>query len=208
MKATPAGELFTVFIVDDDDEIVRELSRLLRAHGYKTQSFTSSEEFLEKHDSSLPGCALLNLSMSGLELQQALARNDGATRPIVFSTACADILSTVRAMKAGSVDVLTRPVEDAALLAAITQAEQLDADLRRESVELSSIEERLSSLTRREREVLEHVIAGRLNRQIASDLGTVLQTIKVYRGRMMKKMKVRSVAELVWLAARIGVSIA
>jgi len=139
MKATPSGEPFVIFIIDDDDGII---PGLLRSHGYETQSFTSSEEFLEKHDRSLPGCALLDLSMAGLELQQTLARNDGARRPIVFLTGRADILSSVRAMKAGAVDILTKPVEGGALLAAIAQAEQLGADLRRESAELSCIEER------------------------------------------------------------------
>jgi FixJ family two-component response regulator len=206
MKATPSDEPFTIFIVDDDDGVIWGLSRLLRCQGYETQSFASSEEFLEKHDRLLPGCALLDLSVPGLELQQALTRNNGARRPIVFLTGRADILWCVRAMKAGAVDILTKPVDNGALLAAIAQAEQLDAELRRESTELSSIEERLSSLTRRELEVLGHVVTGRKNRQIASDLGTVEQTIKVHRARMMKKMKVRSIAELVRLAERAGVS--
>jgi FixJ family two-component response regulator len=199
-------EPFTIFIVDDDDGAISELSRRLRSLGYKTQTFTSSEEFLEDHDRSLPGCALLDLSTPGLELQQALARNGGARRPIVFLTRRADIPRSVRAIKAGAVDILTKPVDDGILLAAMAQAQRLDADLRRESAELSSIEERLSNLTRREREVLGHVVAGRKNKRIASDLGTVEQTIKVHRARMMKKMKVRSIAELVRLAERAGVS--
>ena len=209
MKATPSGETFTVFIVDDDEGVVRGLSQLLRAHGYETQSFASSEEFLQKHDRSLPGCALLDLSVPGLELQQAFARNDGGgRRPIIFLTGRADILSSVRAIKAGAVDILTKPVDDGALLAAIAQAEQLDADQRRESAELLSIEKRLSNLTRREREVLRYVVAGRKSKQIANELGTVEQTIKVHRARMMTKLKVRSISELVRLAERAGVSMA
>jgi len=209
MKATPSGETFTVFIVDDDDGVVRGLSRLLRSHGYEAQSFTSSEEFLQKHDRSLPGCAPLDLSVLGLELQQAFVRNDcGARRPIVFLTERADTLSSVRAIKAGAVDILTKPVDDGALLAAIAQAEQLDADQRRESAELLSIEKRLSNLTRREREVLGYVVAGRKSKQIANELGTVEQTIKVHRARMMTKLKVRSISELVRLAERAGVSMA
>jgi FixJ family two-component response regulator len=205
-KTTP--EPFTIFIVDKDDGIIGGLSRLLRSHGYGTQSFASPKEFLEKHDWSLPGCALLDLSVPGLELQQTLLRNDGVRRQIVFLTGRVDILSSVRALKAGAVDILTKPVDHGELLTAIAQSERLDAELRRERAELSSIEERLSSLTRREREVLEHIVAGTKNRQIASELGTVEQTIKVHRARIMKKMKIRSIAELVWLAARVGLSMA
>jgi FixJ family two-component response regulator len=208
MNATPSGEPFVIFIIDDDDGISPGLLRLLRSHGYETQCFTSAEEFLEKHDRSLPGCALLDLSMAGLELQQTLAHSDGARRPIVFVTGRADIPSSVRAMKGGAVDILTKPMDHGALLAAIAQAEQLDAGLRRESAELSCIEERLSTLTRRQLEVLGYVVAGRKNKQIASDLGTAVQTIKVHRARMMKKMKVRSIAELAQLAVRAGVSMA
>jgi FixJ family two-component response regulator len=208
METKTTREPFTIFIVDKDDGIIGGLSRLLRSHGYETQSFASSEEFLEKHDRSLPGCALLVLSKPGLELQQTLLRSNGARRPIVFLTGRVDILSSVRAMKAGAVDILTKPVDHAALLAAIAQAEQLDAVLRHERAELSSIEKRLLSLSRREREVLGHVVAGRKNKQIASELGTVEQTIKVHRARMIKKMKVRSLAELVWLAAKVGLSMA
>ena len=205
----PAGEAFTIFIVDDDAAVVRALSRLLRSHGYETRSFTSSEKFLEGHDRSLPGCAVLDLSMpglDGLELQQALAC-DGVDRPIVFLTGRGDVPSSVKAMKAGAVDFLTKPVDDYELLAAIAQAEELDASSRRTNAELSSIRERISRLTPREREVLGHVVAGKLNKQIAGDLGTVEKTIKVHRARMMKKMNVRSVADLARLAEKAGVSI-
>jgi FixJ family two-component response regulator len=208
--AMPPGEPFTIFIVDDDAGVVRALSRLLRSHGYETQSFTSSEDFLERHDRSLPGCAVLDLSMpglDGLELQQALACCGGPARPIVFLTGRGDVPSSVRAMKAGAVDFLIKPVDDDELLAAIAQAEERDASSRRSSAELSSIQERLSRLTPREREVLGHVVAGRLNKQIAGDLGTVEKTIKVHRARMMKKMDVRSVADLARLAEKAGVSV-
>jgi FixJ family two-component response regulator len=144
----------------------------------------------------------------GLELQQTLLRNDGARRPIVFLTGRVDILSSVRALKAGAIDILTKPVDHGELLTAITQAERLDAELRRESAELSSIERRLLSLTRREREVLWHVVSGRKNKQIARELGTVEQTIKVHRARMMKKMKVRSIMELARLALKGGTLLA
>jgi FixJ family two-component response regulator len=200
---------FTVFIVDDDSGVTRALSRLLESRGYETQSFTSSREFLETHDAAMPGCAVLDLSMpdlDGLELQRALAREGAVPRPVIFLTGHGDIPTSVRAIKAGAVDFLTKPVRDDALLAAIAQAENLDARLRITHAELSAIRARLSSLTPREREVLGHVVAGRLNKQIAGDLGIVEKTIKVHRARMMRKMNVRNVADLARLAEKAGVS--
>jgi FixJ family two-component response regulator len=200
---------FTVFIVDDDSGVTRALSRLLKSRGYETQSFTSSREFLEQHDAALPGCAVLDLSMpdlDGLELQQALTREGAVPRPIIFLTGHGDIPTSVQAIKAGAVDFLTKPVCDTALLGAITQAEKLDARSRIAHAELSAIRKRLSSLTPREREVLGHVVAGRLNKQIAGDLGIVEKTIKVHRARMMRKMNVRTVADLARLAEKAGVA--
>jgi FixJ family two-component response regulator len=200
---------FTVFIVDDDAGVVRALSRLLKSRGYEVRSFTSSREFLQKHDATLPGCAVLDLSMpdlNGLDLQQALMREDAVPRPIIFLTGRGDIPTSVRAIKAGAVDFLTKPVRDDALLDAIAQAQKLDVRSRIEHAELSAIRERLSHLTPREREVLGHVVAGRLNKQIAGDLGIVEKTIKVHRARMMRKMNVRTVADLARLAEKAGVS--
>jgi FixJ family two-component response regulator len=202
----PPETAFTVFIVDDDSGVTRALSRLLKSRGYETQSFTSSREFLEQHDAALPGCAVLDLSMpdlDGLELQQALTREGAVPRPIIFLTGHGDIPTSV---KAGAVDFLTKPVRDIALLGAIAQAEKLDARSRIAHAELSSIRTRLSSLTPREREVLGHVVAGRLNKQIAGDLGIVEKTIKVHRARMMRKMNVRTVADLARLAEKAGVA--
>lgn len=198
---------FTVFIVDDDAGVARALSR--KSRGYETQSFTSSREFLESHDAAQPGCAVLDLSMpdlDGLQLQQALVREGAVPRPIIFLSGRGDIPTSVRAIKAGAVDFLTKPVHDDDLLGAIAQAERLDAQSRIEHAELSSIRDRLSSLTPREREVLGHVVAGRLNKQIAGDLGIVEKTIKVHRARMMRKMNVRAVADLARLAERAGIS--
>jgi FixJ family two-component response regulator len=205
----PPETAFTVFIVDDDSGVTRALSRLLKSRGYETQSFTSSREFLEQHDAALPGCAVLDLSMpdlDGLELQQALTREGAVPRPIIFLTGHGDIPTSVQAIKAGAVDFLTKPVRDIALLGAIAQAEKLDARSRIAHAELSSIRTRLSSLTPREREVLGHVVAGRLNKQIAGDLGIVEKTIKVHRARMMRKMNVRTVADLARLAEKAGVA--
>src|SRR5262249_42532776 len=157
----------------DDAGVIRGLSRLLRSRGYEIQCFTSSRAFLEKHNATLPGCAVLDLSMpdlNGLELQQALTREGSVPRPIIFLTGHGDIPTSVQAIKAGAVDFLTKPVRDDTLLDAIVQAQKLDTTSRIEHAELSAIHERLSRLTPREREVLGHVVAGRLNKQIAGDL--------------------------------------
>lgn len=199
---------FTVFLVDDDAGVLKALSRLLRARGYDIQTFTSPQAFLADHDASIPGCALFDVSMpglDGLELQQALTAG-GSQRPVIFLTGKGDIPTSVRAMRAGAIDFLTKPVSDADLLAAITRAEKDDASTRRLDAELDSINARFAILTPREREVMTHVIAGRLNKQIAGDLGTVEKTIKVHRGRVMEKMGVRSVADLVRLAVKAGIS--
>jgi FixJ family two-component response regulator len=199
---------FTVFLVDDDAGVLKALSRLLRARGYEVQPFTSSQAFLAEHDASTPGCAVLDVSMpglDGLELQQALTTG-GSQRPVIFLTGKGDIPTSVRAMRAGAIDFLTKPVRDADLLGAIARAEKDDASTRNLNAELNSINARLALLTPREREVMAHVITGRLNKQIAGDLGTVEKTIKVHRGRMMEKMGVRSVADLVRLAEKIGIS--
>jgi FixJ family two-component response regulator len=203
---TEAG--VTVFLVDDDAGVLKAISRLLRTRGYETQGFTSPQEFLGTHDSSIPGCAVLDVSMpdlDGLELQQALTAG-GSQRPVIFLTGEGDIPTSVRAMKAGAIDFLTKPVSEADLLAAIARAVQIDSENRRTSCELESIKARFAGLTPREHEVMTHVIAGRLNKQIAGDLGTVEKTIKVHRGRVMEKMAVRSVADLVRLAEKAGIS--
>jgi FixJ family two-component response regulator len=198
----------TVFLVDDDAGVLNAISRLLRTRGYETQVFTSPKAFLDTHDGSIPGCAVLDVSMpdlDGLELQQALTAGS-SQRPVIFLTAKGDIPTSVRAMKAGAIDFLTKPVTDADLLAAIAHAVQVDSENRHVSSELESINARLATLTPRELEVMTHVIAGRMNKQIAGDLGTVEKTIKVHRGRMMEKLSVRSVADLVRLAEKAGVA--
>jgi FixJ family two-component response regulator len=198
----------TVFLVDDDAGVLKGLSRLLRARGYDVQAFSSSQAFLAGHDALIPGCAVLDVSMpglDGLELQQALS-SGGSQRPVIFLTGKGDIPTSVRAMRAGAIDFLTKPVDDDDLLAAIARAVKHDADTRHASAELDSINARFAILTPREREVMTHVIAGRLNKQIAGDLGTVEKTIKVHRGRVMEKLGVRSVADLVRLAEKAGIS--
>ena len=201
--------MFTVFLVDDDARVLKALSRLLTAHGRYVRMFGSAEEFLTEHDPEIPGCAVFDVAMpglDGLELQRVLGVN-GDQRPIIFISGQGDVPTSVNAMKAGAVDFLTKPLHDKLLLDAIARAEQADAAARKARVELGIIKAKVGTLTPREREVLSHVVAGRLNKQIAADLGTVEKTVKVHRGRMMEKLGVRTVADLVRLAEKVGVQI-
>ncbi|WP_157018877.1 response regulator transcription factor [Mesorhizobium xinjiangense] len=196
-----AADTPTVYLVDDDAGVLIALSRLLGSVGYCVQPCISAEEFLECHDPDVPGCAVLDLHLPGMDgfgLQDNLA---GATsdRPIIFLTGHGDIPASVKAIKAGAIDFLTKPVEAPALLAAISAALVRDLQVRSDANQRQSVECRLASLTAREREVLSHVVAGRLNKQIAAELGIAEKTIKVHRGRMMEKMDVQTVAELVRL---------
>ncbi len=203
MSARPA----TVFVVDDDPDVRRALTRLLRAAGFDVGAFSSAEEFLAAHDPEAPGCLILDLVMpgvDGLELQASL-RAAGCPLPIVFLTGSGDIPMSVRAMKAGAVTFLTKPAEDSQLIAAVTEALQVDEVARHASSLERPLRQRLSTLTAREREVLTHVVAGRLNKQIAAELGTAEKTVKVHRARVMRKLGARSVAELVHLADRVGI---
>ncbi|RJG06070.1 DNA-binding response regulator [Noviherbaspirillum cavernae] len=196
----------TVFIVDDDPAILKALERLLRAEGYETRDFQSAEEFLAGHDPSIPGCIVLDMIMpnvSGLALQQAL-RASGCDRFIVFMTGLSDIAASVRAMKDGAVDFLSKPFSDNMFLAAVRDAIAKDCIAREIFAERKSIRDRIAMLTPREYEVLQHIISGQLNKQIAADLGTVEKTIKVHRARVMEKMQVASLAELVCVTMRIG----
>ena len=199
----------TVFIVDDYAPLRKSISRLLKAAGFVVTAFASAEEFLAQYDRQTPGCLVLDLGMptlDGLELQRILA-SAGSLLPIIFLTGTADIPKSVQAMKQGASDFLTKPVNDEDLLAAVRVAIEKNHALRKEQVELSEIRARLGTLTPREREVLEYVVAGKLNKQIAGDLGTVEQTIKIHRAHVMQKMRVRSVAELVRLTQRCGIGV-
>jgi FixJ family two-component response regulator len=200
-------KVFTVFIVDDDAGVLKALSRLMRGKGYDVRSYTSPREFLTQYDPAVPGCAVLDVSMpglNGLELHQVLTAG-GSHRPVIFITGKGDIPTTVRAMKAGAIDFLTKPVSNADLLAAIARAAEQDTISRRADAELTAIRARIGTLTPREREVFTHVVAGRLNKQIAYDLGTVEQTIKFHRSAVMRKLGVRTVADLMRMAQKAGV---
>jgi FixJ family two-component response regulator len=194
------------FIVDDDASVLKALGRLLRSAGYDVRTFSSAQDFLAAHDPNVPGCAVLDLTMpglDGLELQQRLS-SDGVVRPLIFLTGNGNVATSVRAMKAGAVDFLTKPVNREQLLSAVDLALQQDAASRRDREERKAVTDKFAKLTPREHEVLIHVVAGRLNKQIAADLGTVEKTIKVHRGRAMIKLGVRSVAALVRMTEYIG----
>jgi FixJ family two-component response regulator len=199
----------TVFIVDDAREVRMGLSRVLGAAGYHVRAFESAERFMSEQDVEAPGCLLLDVCMpglSGIELQRSLVGSPGA-RPIIFLTGMGDIQTSVHAMKEGAVDFLTKPIDDSRLFEAVEQALRLDAEQRLERAIRGMIQQRLETLTPRERQVMTQVIRGRLNKQIAAGLGTGEKTVKVHRARVMSKMGARSVAELVQLAARVGVAI-
>ncbi len=158
---------------------------------------------------TVPGCAVLDVSMpglDGLEIQRVLTATNGYHRPVVFVTGKGDVPTSVRAMKAGAIDFLTKPVKDKDLFEAISRAEARDAKSRRLHSEMKSVQAKVSNLTPREREVFTHVVAGRLNKQIAGDLGTVEKTIKVHRSRMMEKLGIRNVADLVRMAEKLNQS--
>jgi FixJ family two-component response regulator len=207
MTQTTRGEADRprVFVVDDDEQIVKALSRLLRTHGFAVDTYTSARAFLEAHDARVPGCAILDLGMEefdGLAVQDVLRSGD-APRPVVFLTGSDDVSSSVKAMKAGAIDYLTKPVEGDALIRAVEVALDFDQSARVERQILDDYRSRLSLLTPREREVMNLVVMGRLNKQIAHELGTVEKTIKVHRAHIMTKMEVRSVAALVHIVDRL-----
>lgn len=194
----------TVFVVDDEPSVLKAVGRLLRSAGLNVVTFPLARDFLDNHDPDAPGCLVLDVSMpelSGLELQRTLSALD-CERPIIFLTGHGDIPMSVQAMKQGAVDFLTKPVDEGNLLEAVRSAIEKDRAIRLKRAELAELRGRLVRLTHREREVLDHVVSGRLNKQIAADLGTVEKTIKVHRAHIMEKLEVRSVAELVRLVAR------
>jgi len=197
----------TVFVVDDDAAVRKSLVRLLKSAGYRAESFASADEFIEcRKRNPLPGCALVDIQMpgiDGLQLQRELI-NSTHEIPIIFITGYGDIPSSVKAMKAGAVDFFSKPFNDEALLQAIREAIQRDQRVRCERAERASLAARFATLTPREREVLGWVVRGIRNKQIAAALGASEKTIKIHRGRVMEKMKVPSVADLVRAAEKIG----
>jgi RNA polymerase sigma factor (sigma-70 family) len=201
--STPQG---TVFVVDDDPSMRKALARLCQSAGFRAKTFATAREFLDAGAPESPGCLVLDVRMpglSGLDLQAELASRHIQT-PVVFITGHGDIPMSVRAMKAGAVDFLTKPFHNKDLLAVIKNAVSKDVRLSSAQAERDALQRRLDTLTPRERQVFDRVIKGLLNKQIAGELGASEQTIKVHRMRVMEKMEMVSVAELVQAAVRLG----
>lgn len=198
----------TVFLVDDDPSVLRALTRLLASEGFMARPFANALSFLEHHDPDLPGCIILDVAMpglTGLDIQNQLCAS-GTGQPIIFISGKSDIPTSVSAMKGGASDFLTKPVDDTVLLSAVRTAIELSRDSLKLRHERTSIEDRFAKLSVRESEVLACVVAGLLNKQIADRLGIAEKTVKVHRGRVMRKMGARTVVELVHLADRIDLA--
>jgi len=198
----------TVFVVDDDTRVREGLGRLISSVGLQVEMFPSAQAFLRARRPDAAGCLVLDVrlpGLSGLDLQRELAETD-TPLPIIFLTGHGDIPMSVRAMKAGAVEFLTKPFREQELLDAIREAIARDARARGERQELAELRSRFASLTPRERDVLKGIVAGLLNKQIAGELGTSEVTVKEQRGHVMQKMKAGSVAELVRFASRLGMT--
>jgi len=197
----------TVFIVDDDPSARRGLTRLVRAAGMNAKSFASAGDFLASGQCDEPGCIVLDVSMpkmTGPELQEELERAE-CHIPIIFLSAHGDVSTTARTMKKGAVDFLTKPVDRDDLLEAIRLSLARNAEIRAQWIEISTIHEHIKTLTPREYEVMTYVITGMLNRQIADELDISVDTVKIHRGRVMQKLGIVSVAELVRLSEKSGI---
>jgi FixJ family two-component response regulator len=199
----------TVFVVDDDPGVREGVGNLIRSVGLRPQLFAAAQEFLESPKPDAPACLILDIRMpglGGLDCQRQLA-DAGIHIPIIFMTGHGDIQMSVRAMKAGAIDFLTKPFRDQDLLDEIHQAIERDRMRRAEEAGNAGLRESFASLTRREREVMAWVVAGRLNKQIAAEVGVSEITIKVHRGQVMRKMRAESVADLVRMAGRLGLAL-
>jgi FixJ family two-component response regulator len=198
----------TVFIVDDDRSMRQAIQDLVESVGLRAEAYATGQEFLRRQLTSHPSCLVLDVrlpQMSGLDLQRQLAEI-GLQIPIIFITAHGDIPMSVRALKSGAVEFLTKPFRDQDLLDAIQQALQRDSAARAQQTEIHALEQRFQSLTVREREVMTLVVSGMLNKQIAAELGASEATVKIHRGHVMEKMQAGSIVELVRMADKLKVS--
>lgn len=196
----------SVYLVDDDPAVLRALSRVLKQEGFGVETFASAEGFLASPARSASGCLVLDVSMpgiDGLDLQKHLAEA-GGTMPIVFVTGHGDIPMSVQAMKAGAADFLTKPVSSDALIGAVRKALRDHEAVRAAREEVAELVQRFASLTEREKEVVSGLVRGKLNKQIAGDLGVVEQTVKFHRARVMERMRARTLAELMHMVARLA----
>ena len=198
-----------VFVVDDDAQMRESLKNLIRSVGLRVELFSSAQEFLRSKRLDLPSCLVLDVrlpGLSGLDLQKRTTEA-GMEIPIIFITGHGDIPMSVRAMKAGAVEFLTKPFRDQDLLDSIQEALERDRKAREERAALQELRSRFASLTPREREVMERVVAGLLNKQIGAELGTSETTVKIHRHQVMEKMGAGSLPELVRMADRLGIAV-
>ena len=203
-----SAALPTVFIIDDDRGMRQAIQDLVESVGLRAESFPTGEEFLRTSHTGRPSCLVLDVrlpQMSGLDFQQRLAET-GMQIPIIFITAHGDIPMSVRALKSGAVEFLTKPFRDQDLLDAIQQALQRDRAAQERQAEFHDLEERYDALTRREQQVMALVVSGMLNKQIASEIGTSEATVKIHRGNVMRKMQAGSVVDLVRMADKLKLS--
>jgi FixJ family two-component response regulator len=196
-----------VYVVDDDPSVRVAMERLLKSVGLTVKTFASAREFLDQATPEWSGCLIADLRMpvmGGLDLQDQLSARQ-VSLPVIFLTGYGTVPASVRAMKAGAVDFLEKPVDDQRLLDAVHEALERDREARLNQAEMQALDQRLSALTPRENEVLTFIISGRLNKQAAAELGTTEKTIKVHRARIMEKLQCSSLAELVRLAEKVGI---
>jgi FixJ family two-component response regulator len=201
-------ERAVVYVVDDDPSMRRSLDSLLRSVGHDVRPFASAQEFMQATRPDVPSCLLLDVrlpGMSGLAFQQELANAD-ITLPVIFLTGHGDVPMSVRAMKAGAFEFFTKPFDEQLLLDAIDAAIERDRASRRDAARLAVVQARYHELTERERQVMNLVVAGRVNKQIAAELGLSVVTVKVHRGQVMRKMLAKSVPDLVRMADQLGLA--